>query len=111
MKHLIAAVLALFIGLTLPTGDAEARRFGGGMSSGMQRQVTPPSKPRTAAPAASKATPAAAAQPGKRSWLGPLAGIAGAIGLAALFSSLGLGEEMADFLNKYGDPPALLGRH
>jgi predicted lipid-binding transport protein (Tim44 family) len=104
MKSLFVAALALFIGLSLPIGEAEAKRFGGGSSFGMKRSVTPPAKPSpsqsqaASRPNASAAAANTAAQAGKRSWLGPLAGIAGAIGLAALFSSLGLGEEMADFL-------------
>jgi len=99
MRTLFAAVLALFVGLTLPVSDAEAKRFGGGFSSGMKRSVTPPRQASSSTPARSGAAAASTAgKTGKRSWLGPLAGIAGAIGLAALFSSLGLGEEMADFL-------------
>ncbi|WP_313952885.1 Tim44 domain-containing protein, partial [Accumulibacter sp.] len=96
---LLAAILAL--GLTLATADAEAagKRFGAGKSSGMQRQATPPSS--AAAPSATKGQPAAAgaaqAQP-KRSWMGPLAGLAAGLGLAALASHLGFGEELASML-------------
>ncbi len=95
---LFAAILAL--GLTLVTADAEAaRRIGGGKSTGMQRQATPPAQSPTAAPGAAKAAPAAApqAQP-KRSWMGPLAGLAAGLGLAALASHLGFGEELASML-------------
>ena len=49
-----------------------------------------------AAPAAA-AQGAAAAQP-KRSWMGPLAGLAAGIGLAALASHFGFGEELASML-------------
>ncbi|MEF8699823.1 MAG: Tim44-like domain-containing protein [Candidatus Accumulibacter sp. UW26] len=94
---LLAAVLAL--GLTLATGDAEAKRLGGGKSSGMQREsvsadrsASPAAAPNAAAPGA-----AAAAQP-KRSWAGPLAGLAAGLGLAALASYLGFGEELASLL-------------
>jgi len=105
MKHLlISLVVALFtLGLVVP--EAEARRLGGGGSSGMQRQMTPQQPPRqpatpqqnlnrqqTQQPAA-----AGAAAP-QRSWLGPVAGLAAGLGLAALFSHLGLGEELASLL-------------
>ena len=97
---LLAAVLAL--GLTLTVGDADAagKRFGGGKSSGMQRDSMSTNKSADAAPGAAKAPAAAAApqaQP-KRSWMGPLAGLAAGLGLAALASHLGFGEEMASML-------------
>ncbi len=97
---LFAAVLAL--GCTLAFGDAEAasKRFGGGKSAGMQRQATPPEKSAATAPAtAASAAPSAAgaAQP-KRSWMGPLAGLAAGLGLAALASHFGFGEELASLL-------------
>jgi predicted lipid-binding transport protein (Tim44 family) len=96
---LFAAVIA--VGFTLATGDADAaKRLGGGRSSGMQReastsQAAPAAKPQaaTAAPAA----PGAAAQP-KRSWMGPLAGLAAGLGLAALASHFGFGEGLANML-------------
>lgn len=104
---LVAAVLAL--GLTLSAPDAEAaKRLGGGTSSGMQRSMSAPDRAPSAAPpqapAASAATrsPAAAtaasqAQP-KRSWMGPIAGLAAGLGLAALASHLGFGEELASMM-------------
>jgi len=81
--------------MTAVSFDAEARRFGGGMSSGrqspnvmQQRQaVTPPAT----APRAAGAAPAAGAR-----WLGPVAGIAAAFGLAALFAQFGLSGALAD---------------
>lgn len=100
---LLAAVLAL--GLTLTTADADAaKRLGGGKSAGMQRQMTTPEKAPTAAPTtASSATsaPTAAAAPQaqpKRSWMGPVAGLAAGLGLAALASHFGFGEELASML-------------
>ncbi len=108
---LLAAVLAL--GLTLGVGDADAaKRLGGGKSTGTQREMTinkapgatpaqAPTAPTTAtAPAAGAmaAAPAAAAAQSKRSWMGPLAGIAAGIGLAALASHFGFGEELASFM-------------
>ncbi len=90
----------------LPT-DAEARRFGGARSQGMQRSMpaqkpaaapTPQQAPTNSAAAAPVAGGAAAAAAGKRSWMGPLAGLAAGLGLAALMSHLGMGAEFANFI-------------
>ena len=101
--------LTLALGLGLNTSDAEAKRLGGGGSIGMsrnsapmQRQATLPPKqanpaPQQAAPTA--APPQTAPQPsGMSRWLGPIAGIAAGIGLAALLSHFGMGEGMANIL-------------
>ena len=97
---LLAAILAL--GCTLTFGDAEAasKRFGGGKSAGMQRQATTPAPaaaPSQATAPSAAASAAGAAQP-KRSWMGPLAGLAAGLGLAALASHFGFGEELASML-------------
>lgn len=99
-----ALALTLGAGLTLAPLDADAKRLGGARSSGMQRST--PDKAPPAAPAATpnNAAPAAAAAPvagataaaGKRSWMGPIAGLAAGLGLAALFSHLGFGEGLAN---------------
>ncbi|KAB2923919.1 MAG: Tim44 domain-containing protein [Dechloromonas sp.] len=100
MNKFLAMAAAVIIGFTLNINDAEAKRLGGGSSSGMQRSATPPAQnnisqaPRqqqAAAPAAGQAQP-------KRSWMGPIAGLAAGLGLAALASHLGFGEELANFL-------------
>lgn len=106
----VFAVVAAFLSLgALPT-DAEAKRLGGGGSFGRsapsQFQKTP-STPPAAAPQrtapnqqATNPTGAAAgtaAAPRNR-FLGPLAGLAAGLGLAALFSHLGFGAGMAEFL-------------
>ena len=97
MKNFALMAAALILGFTLQIGDAEAKRLGGGSSSGMQRQSVAPSKS-TAAPT-QQAAPAAApqAQP-KRSWMGPLAGLAAGLGLAALASHFGFGEGLANMM-------------
>lgn len=109
MKTALAAMaVVLTLGLTVAL-DAEAKRLGGARSSGMQRQQTTqpattpaaqPGSPTQAAPvagtAAAAAAPAAAAA--KRSWMGPLAGLAAGLGIAALASYLGFGEAMANML-------------
>ena len=99
MKKILMALFLSFVALGLSVGDAEARRLGGGKSVGMQRQAVtpPPARPaqQQAAPGAHAGAPAAAAAP-RNSWLGPIAGLAAGIGLAALFSHLGLGEGLAN---------------
>ena len=99
MKKILMALFLSFVALGLSVGDAEARRLGGGKSVGMQRQAVtpPPARPaqQQAAPGAPAGAPAAAAAP-RNSWLGPIAGLAAGIGLAALFSHLGLGEGLAN---------------
>jgi predicted lipid-binding transport protein (Tim44 family) len=104
-----ALVLALFAGIVsigLAPSDADAKRIGGGGSAGMQRSLPArpapdalPAKPapNAAAPATAGAAPAAAAAP-KRSWMGPIAGLAAGLGIAALMSHLGLGAEFGNIL-------------
>ncbi len=108
MKLFSAMALALALGLSMTSGDAEAaKRLGSGKSTGMQKQATPADKSPNATPAqtpaaASAAAPAAAgtaaAAAPKRSWMGPVAGLAAGLGLAALASHLGFGEELASML-------------
>jgi predicted lipid-binding transport protein (Tim44 family) len=108
MKNFAMLAAALVLGFTLQINDAEAKRIGGGGSYGMQRQSVAPSNTHQAAPAqaprqatapapANQPTAAPQAQP-KRSWMGPLAGLAAGIGLAALASHFGFGAELANFM-------------
>lgn len=101
MKKWILAAFAVFMALGLSIGNADAARLGGGRSSGMQRQSV---APKPAAPA-QQATPAAPTSPAatpvaapKRNWMGPLAGLAAGLGIAALLSHFGMGEGMANML-------------
>lgn len=105
MKNFVMMAAALVLGMSLTLSDAEAaRRLGGGGSTGMQRQsVAPaPTKPayqqQQAAPAQQGATAAQPQAQPKRSWMGPLAGLAAGIGLAALASHFGFGDELASFM-------------
>ena len=98
--------------LTLMPADTEAKRLGGARSSGMQRSTpdkpsqatpaTPAATPNTPAAPANAAAPAAAgataAAAPKRNWMGPLAGLAAGLGIAALFSHFGMGEGLANFM-------------
>lgn len=106
----VLAVVAAFLSLGVLPSDAEAKRLGGGGSFGRsapsQFQKSPPASPSGAAstaPSKQQATngaaagnPAAAAP--RNRFLGPLAGLAAGLGLAALFSHLGFGAGMAEFL-------------
>jgi predicted lipid-binding transport protein (Tim44 family) len=100
MKKLLSLLaVVMTLGLTTVAMDAEAKRVGGGKSLGMQRQAAPPAKAPDASPTAAPAAGAAgAAAAPKRSWMGPVAGLAAGLGLAALASHLGFGEELANML-------------
>lgn len=104
MKRLLIAAFAAVVGLGMMVPEAEAKRLGGGSSIGMKRQATPaPSAPTQAAkpaPAAPAAAPAATPPKpaGMSRFLGPLAGLAAGLGIAALLSHFGLGEGMANLL-------------
>lgn len=95
------AVVVTFVACGLSFGEAEARRLGGGSSFGMQRSVTPrpaPAPTKQATPAPTSPTSPTAAPAPKRSWLGPIAGLAAGLGIASLLSHFGLGEEFASIL-------------
>lgn len=113
-RLLAVAMLVVSAGAMLSVSfDAEARRMGGGKSFGrqssnvtQQRQaVTPPAAnttSRAAAPAAGAAGAAAAgtaAKSGVSRWLGPIAGIAAGLGIAALLSSLGLSGAFLEMMS------------
>lgn len=121
MKPWLIAALIVSIAATAAPGTADAKRLGGGKPAGVQRNMpartapdAPPAKP--AAPAQNNAQPgqpaqgqqaaaptaaptaAPAATPPKRSWMGPIAGLAAGLGLAALASHFGFGEALANGL-------------
>ena len=110
MKSLVSKLLAVcFAVVTAFTfvAEAEAKRLGGGKTVGkqqpnaMQREAAPQQP--AAAPAATQSGAAAAGQQaaaaGQRSkWMAPLAGLAAGLGIAALASWLGFGEELASFM-------------
>lgn len=100
MRNALIAVFAAVVGLGFAVGDAEARRMGGSKSFGMQRSAPAPAPTKPSAAPATTPTQPAAAKPaaGGSRWLGPVAGLAAGLGLAALFSHLGLGEELASFV-------------
>lgn len=91
MKRLLTALFALTLAAGFMMDSAEAARLGGGRSMGiqrsapMQRQATPPTAAKPAAPATQPGQPA-----GNR-WFGPLAGLAAGLGLGWLIGQGGLG--------------------
>lgn len=99
MQRFLSIALALCIGLTMSL-DANAKRFGGGKSSG----AAPTHQARQAAPANPAATPTApgrapAAASGASKWLGPLAGIAAGGLLASMLMGDGFeGMQIFDIL-------------
>ena len=111
MNRMLTIAAVMLAATTWLAADiADPRRLGGGRSFGAQRQMTPaPSTPNAApstpnAPSQSMAprtappaTPAAAPS-GMSRWLGPIAGLAAGLGLAALLSHFGLSESFASFM-------------
>jgi len=110
MKNFSTVLLALVltVGIAVSSQDAEAKRMGGGMSSGMKRDSSvmkrdaapqAPSAPSQVASRPAAPAPATAPAPsGMSRWLGPLAGLAAGIGIASLFSHFGMGEGMGSLL-------------
>lgn len=122
MKRMMTAALVVVLAGSLVATEVEARRLGSG-GAGLRRPVpvqrapqntaptTPPPQQQAAPNNAAQAVPgaqqrapgavpnaAAAAPAPRRSWLGPIAGLAAGLGLAALFSHLGLGAAFGEFV-------------
>jgi len=103
MKNLFfAAAVVVASALAVAPSVSDAKRFGGGSSSGMQRSMpnsapAKPAAPQQAAPATAPGGATAPAAAG-RSWMGPIAGLAAGLGIAALMSHLGMGEAFGNFL-------------
>ncbi len=107
MKSWILALSLTLLAAGYTPLTVEAKRLGGGGYSGMQRQLPPrstpnvaptpaPTKPAQATPATSPTAGAAPAP--RRSWMGPIAGLAAGLGIAALMSHLGLGAEFGNLI-------------
>lgn len=114
----IATIVALTVAAFALADFAEAAKLGGGRSLGAQRQsvaprtATPPAatppgaasqpvmpaQPGATLPAKPAVPAAASAASGASRWLGPVAGLAAGLGLAALASHLGFSEELASVL-------------
>jgi len=109
VKRFLLMLTIALLGVSFVAGEADAKRLGGGASSGMKRTTPPPQQaqpqtPPQQAPAqaqpgqAGAAAGAMAAAPAKRSWLGPVAGLAAGLGLAALASHFGFGGDLANLM-------------
>lgn len=115
-RNAILAVVAFTLAAFAAT-EVAAAKLGGGRSLGAQRPSVAPraSAPPAATPPAAAsqpvmpaqpgatlpakpAVPAAAAPSGASRWLGPIAGLAAGLGLAALLSHFGLPEGLGSFL-------------
>jgi len=107
VKRLLLTLAVVLCSAGFVASDVEAKRLGGGSSSGMKRQTPPPQSPTqnatpnqaapTNAAAPTAAAGAQAAAP-KRSWMGPIAGLAAGLGIAALLSHFGMGEGLANVM-------------
>lgn len=107
IRRLAVFVFSAFALTAMVVVEAEARRLGGGRSMGRQsdnvsqRQATPPQN----APSQNQASrndgqpqQGAATQPPRNRWLGPIAGLAAGLGIAALLSHFGMGGALAEMM-------------
>jgi predicted lipid-binding transport protein (Tim44 family) len=85
MKILLALALALSAVTLMVPSDADARRFGGGLSLGKQYRSMPRTSPRQSQPASPAGGSTRTGAFGGSRWLGPLAGLAAGGLLASLF--------------------------
>lgn len=108
--RLLLGLFAVLGALVLTLPDADAARLGGGRSFGRQsqnatRQAPPPTQEATRpAPQAQPAQPPMQQppmQPARNRWLGPLAGIAAGVGIAALLSHFGLMGPVAEMMGSF----------
>jgi predicted lipid-binding transport protein (Tim44 family) len=98
--RLLATVVTVLIGIALAVPEADARRFGGGRSFGRQspnatRPAQPPAQEANRQ-APQQAQPQNGVQPPRNRWLGPLAGLAAGLGIAALLSHFGMMGPLAE---------------
>lgn len=118
-SSIVSLALVLLASSALLLNDAQAKRLGGGSSFGRQsfnigrspstsaptapvmRNTAPNTAGSPAASTASRASSANQAQPrsGFSRFLGPIAGIAAGLGIAALLSSLGLSGAFLDMMS------------
>ena len=98
MKSVLTSLFVLVLTLGLAVHDAEAKRLGGGTSSGMNRsgsvmnrQAVPPKPMAPTQNAAPAPAPAAQPAPARSPWMGMLGGLALGAGLGALLGHFGMG--------------------
>ena len=98
-------LISIFFGVSfsLAVDSAEARRMGFGRSIGkpppIKRQVAPPTQaPKKTVDKTPANTSNASPNKSRGGFMGPIAGLAAGLGLAALASYMGIGEELMSFL-------------
>jgi predicted lipid-binding transport protein (Tim44 family) len=105
IKSVVPVLFAVVLSFTVGMHDADAKRLGGGGSIGRQsssigKSPTTPSQAPAQSAAQKPATPAPAPAPapasGASRWLGPIAGLAAGLGIAALLSHMGMGGALAE---------------
>ena len=94
----LLGILAVLFGFTMVAVDVEAARVGSGKNAGRQSNSASQSSAPAQKNAPAQAAPAPAAPSGMSRFMGPLAGLAAGLGIAALMSSMGLGGAMASML-------------
>lgn len=101
MKRILLSLMAVFMGVGLAAGDADAARVGGGKNVGTQRNVTSAptaTPPRTAQQAAPATAAAAAPQSALSRWAPMLGGLAIGGLLGSMFAGGGLGGALGTIL-------------
>lgn len=109
MKKILTSVFVALLSLTFVADHVEAKRLGGGGSSGLKRQMperqapnSPTQQQQPQQPAQPAAVPGKQAVPPaatpKRNWMGPIAGLAAGLGIAALMSHLGMGAAFGNMI-------------
>ncbi|MGH6649439.1 Tim44 domain-containing protein [Aquabacterium sp.] len=108
MKKILTSVFVALLSLTFVADHVEAKRLGGGGSSGMKRQMpsrpapNSPTQQQQPSPAQPSVAPGGQAVPPsvapKRNWMGPVAGLAAGLGIAALMSHFGMGAAMGNMI-------------
>ena len=102
MKRILMGMMAVFLGVGLAVGEAEAAKLGGSKNVGTQRNITnappaatPPKQVQQAAPAT---TPAAAPQSALSRWAPMLGGLAIGGLLGSMFAGNGFGGAIGSIL-------------
>lgn len=104
MKKILLSMFVALLSLSFVADHVEAKRLGGGSSSGMKRQMperpaqNSPAQPTPAQPSAAPGQTVPPSAAPKRSWMGPIAGLAAGLGIAALMSHLGMGAEFGNII-------------
>lgn len=103
LRHFFSLIFVLLVTLSLVMHEAEAKRFGGGRSFGMQRSSSTFNRSTSSIGSAGSSFAQKLNQPGSTAstaskWLGPLAGLAAGGLLASLFMSNGLGSGILSWL-------------